>query len=285
MYAASAPLTALLVNGVHRWATCWKIERTDNVVYFLTDHDRPVTVDGDEYTPVASPSASARQKTEGLGRVMDVEVRGYIDTNVISDDDLRAGRFRGAKITEFVVDWRFPWAGKFQTLVYWIRETTFDRESWSAQCEGLLGRMKNKVGQVLNRTCRHTLGDSGCGVNLGPLTVVAAVNAIVDDRVEFSTTGLSEPDGYYDGGLLTWGTGSNSNIPCEVKSYKVTGGVIRLQLLTPFTVNPGDGFTLIPGCDKNLTTCKDKFNNVVNFGGFPTLVGVDKQFSTTGAPV
>jgi uncharacterized phage protein (TIGR02218 family) len=286
MYNAPAPLTALLVHGVHRWATCWFIERTDAVTYGFTNHDRPLVVDGYTYTPFASPEASAVQKTEGLGRVQDTEIRGFIDSNFITEDDLRTGKYRGAKVIEFVVDWRFPWAGKFQTLVYWIRETTFDNESWTAQCEGLLGRMRGKVGQVLNRTCGHTLGDSKCQVAVISLATTGNVDSIVESRVGFTATlGVPQPDGYFDAGVITWTSGANSGIDCEVKSYKLANGTFALQLKTPYAIVVGDDFNIIPGCDKNLSTCREKYSNVVNFGGFPTLVGVDKQFATTGAPV
>jgi hypothetical protein len=33
--------------------------------------------------------------------------------------------------------------------------------------------------------------------------------------------------------------------------------------------NTGDTFTAYPGCDKTQNTCTSKFNNLVNFGGFP----------------
>jgi len=37
----------------------------------------------------------------------------------------------------------------------------------------------------------------------------------------------------------------------------------------------GDAYSLIPGCDKLLTTCRDKFSNVDNFRGEPHLPGMD----------
>jgi len=40
-------------------------------------------------------------------------------------------------------------------------------------------------------------------------------------------------------------------------------------------VQVGDTFTIAPGCDKNVTTCKNKFSNVVNFHGEPYLPGRD----------
>jgi hypothetical protein len=35
------------------------------------------------------------------------------------------------------------------------------------------------------------------------------------------------------------------------------------------------------GCDRTIDTCKKKFNNVINFGGFPGIIGTDKL---TGPP-
>jgi uncharacterized phage protein (TIGR02218 family) len=37
--------------------------------------------------------------------------------------------------------------------------------------------------------------------------------------------------------------------------------------------NAGDGVTLYPGCDKTIDTCKNKFNNNLNFQGEPHFAG------------
>jgi uncharacterized phage protein (TIGR02218 family) len=283
MIDAPAPVVSLLVNGVHRLCTCWKIERTDSVVFRFTDHNEPITFDGEVYSPSFSPIASAKQRTDGIDRAMNVEVRGCIASSNITDDDLRAGKFRGAKITEIVVDWKYPWSGLFQKHVYWIRETTSDRESWTAQCEGLLGRLQGKVGQVLNRTCRHRLGDAKCQYNVAAVEEFVAVDGSTN-RYTFTAT-LAQSGTYYDGGKLTWDTGDNAGVVCEVKSYDSLTQTVTLQISAPFDIVAGDAFTVQPGCDGNLSTCRQKFNNVVNFGGFPNLVSVDRQFATPGAPV
>ena len=36
-----------------------------------------------------------------------------------------------------------------------------------------------------------------------------------------------------------------------------------------------DAFTVTAGCDKSFRTCKAKFDNAVNFRGFPHVPGVD----------
>jgi len=36
-----------------------------------------------------------------------------------------------------------------------------------------------------------------------------------------------------------------------------------------YPIEPGDAFAIHPGCDKRLTTCSDRFANVLNFRGEP----------------
>lgn len=38
---------------------------------------------------------------------------------------------------------------------------------------------------------------------------------------------------------------------------------------TPFDIVLGDRAIVLVGCDGLIGTCRDKFNNVVNFGGDP----------------
>jgi hypothetical protein len=42
-----------------------------------------------------------------------------------------------------------------------------------------------------------------------------------------------------------------------------------LSLPMPNTMAVGDTFNIIAGCNKLKRTCIDKFNNIVNFRGFP----------------
>jgi uncharacterized phage protein (TIGR02218 family) len=42
-------------------------------------------------------------------------------------------------------------------------------------------------------------------------------------------------------------------------------------------------FTIYAGCDKRLATCRAKFDNVINFRGFPHMPGNDALRSGPGA--
>lgn len=273
----------LLVLSNARFATLWTVERADGVVLRFTDHDRPLVKDGQTFSPGAGVAPTARQRTEGL-EPQNIEVRGALDSAAITEEDLRAGRYRAAKVTEQLVDWEYPWAGEFSSSTYYVEDTTFDGEQWNAKLVGLKRLLNRTVGDVYSRGCRwRLLGDADCTVNLTPLTQSSTVGVVVTSRRRF-TSGATAADGYFELGSLTFTSGLNSGLSFEVGTSLATGE-IELLLPTPFDIVAGDGFSVSPGCDRTIGTCKDKFNNLANFGGFPDIVGTDAAYATPNVKV
>ena len=57
-------------------------------------------------------------------------------------------------------------------------------------------------------------------------------------------------------------------------------GPVTINTVIDFTEFPFEGtFTVTAGCDKTYPTCRDRFANVVNFGGFPHMPGNDFALS------
>ncbi|UTC29886.1 hypothetical protein BAJUN_02800 [Bajunvirus bajun] len=112
-------------------------------------------------------------------------------------------------------------------------------------------------------------------------TRTATVEAPAVDNRSFLAEGITQPPGYYDGGLLTWETGSNAGHSQEVKSWK-GGSVVFFQ--RPYhAMRSGDRYTIRPGCDKRRTTCVEKFSNILNFRGEPDVPGQDEYYKTPNA--
>lgn len=278
------PLQSLTIGGVHRFATCFEITRTDATVFRFTDHDVPLVVDGETYSPAGGPAASARESEEGL-TPQNLEAFGFLDDDSITANDLIAGRFRAATVIEFTVDWMYPWLGKYDERHYDVRETVHSAETWRAECEGLRTRLRQIVGWTYELDCRwRKLGDENCTVNLAALTVTAEVVGITTSRKVFTTTiPTGNEDNYYEDGELTWTSGLNAGLVSEVKSYVEEDGLLTLYLATPFDIAATDEFTLTPGCDRQFETCKNKFDNVLNFGGHPDIPGNDDLHTTPDA--
>lgn len=108
--------------------------------------------------------------------------------------------------------------------------------------------------------CNRVLYDAKCGVSQSSFDHTGEV--LVVDGNTLTVDGLDgQPDGYWTGGFVQYGT----NDWRMVLSH--TGNDI--VLLMPFPANvDGKNVTVFAGCDHTLATCKSKFNNVANFGGF-----------------
>jgi uncharacterized phage protein (TIGR02218 family) len=96
----------------------------------------------------------------------------------------------------------------------------------------------------------------------------------------FRTGGLSGyAAGWFTGGRLTWLSGANAGLFCEVRGHARPGplapATLDLWQPLPEPIAPGDAFAVAAGCDKTVTTCGAKFDNAVNFRGFPHMPGND----------
>lgn len=113
-------------------------------------------------------------------------------------------------------------------------------------------------------TCLHTLYDSGCTLvkaSFGTSGVVAAGST-------FSQINWSGANANFAQGTISFSSGVNAGVTATVGS--ALAGV-ALNLINPLQSAPaaGDAFTVYFGCDHTEGTCQAKFNNLVNFRGFP----------------
>lgn len=268
--------------NTHHLATLWKIARTDSVTLYFTDHNTKLVYDGDTYDPAGGFDASARQKQDRL-QPSNFEVQGILSSSRIDFDDLDTGRYDEAEVTEYLVDWRYPFAGPFLYRRYWIVETNWSGDRFEARVEGMARWLRPPIGEIYDRQCRYNLGEARCTVNLGTWTFAASVTSISfpgsDDRRIFWST-LVFADGSFDYGTVQWATGNNAGLVSEVKHSSANFGLVELYLDTPYVIQVGDTFTITVGCYKTKAWCTGIFANYANFGGFPFIPGATEAFKT-----
>ena len=277
-------LLSRLDSNLHKFATVWRITRRDGFEIRVTDHNARLRVNNQNYVPVGAFSASAHQKLAGL-KERGQEVRGAIATGLITHEDLKSGKYREAKIEEMLVDWEFPNYGPFYTNVYWVLSLRFDTEVWIAEIAGSSSWLRKPVGRNYTRYCRYNLFDyapeaafdqpPGCRLVRGDFKVPGSVGSVAVFRSKFTwTAGGFFDDHWFKDGHLEWLTGNNMGIVSEIQGFESDEFDLYLPLNADIQV--GDTFDAYPGCDKTLTDCRDKFDNVVNFGGFPFIPGTDR---------
>jgi uncharacterized phage protein (TIGR02218 family) len=117
---------------------------------------------------------------------------------------------------------------------------------------------------IYQPTCLHTLYDSGCTL----VKNAFGTNGTVGLGSTASTISWAGASTNFVQGSITFTSGVNAGATATVGAA-VAG--LSLTLLYPLESVParGDGFTVYFGCDHTPETCLAKFNNLINFRGFP----------------
>lgn len=124
------------------------------------------------------------------------------------------------------------------------------------------------INQVVQRPCRWIHYHDGCGLNLADFQVAGTATAIAD-RVLTVTEAASQADGYYSGGIVQYGAGMAMIISHTGADLTLLGILPGLE--DDITANGSASVSIAPGCDLSMGDCKDKFNNLLNHGGFPWI--------------
>lgn len=115
--------------------------------------------------------------------------------------------------------------------------------------------------------CIYTLGDVGCKVDLNRFKVLGQAAAFGTRSIVKSN--LTFNNGYLSQGSIKFTSGANTNVTRSIRSN--TGGTISVVL--PFQAVPeaGDTFEVLPACDKSMNCCRNRFDNLSNFRGYPFI--------------
>lgn len=269
--------------GATMHCLCWKLTRIDTTVMGFTDHDNDVVFDSVTFAAATGLNASAISNTTNLN-VDDMDTIGALTAASITEADIQKKLYDDAFIQVYRVD--FTNVTKrveiFTGFLGNVQRGTID---FKAEVRSLSTVLNQGQGQVYQKTCNVDLFSAKCGVltsddpdfEKGGVAVAA-----VHSRRLFTVTAAAitgQPTDWFTGGKLTWTSGTNSGFISEVKSslLQVGGSEAWIDLweAMPNDIDVADEFTITTGCNKSIEICKSKFDNVVNFRGFPRIPGTD----------
>lgn len=282
----TVPLTLQqhLDTGATTLAWCWRITREDGVVLGFTEHDRTLTFDGTDFEPETGLEPSEiRQGTDLAVDAQDAQ--GVLDSERITETDILDGRWDDATVEAWLVNWADP-AERVLMRRGSIGRISRGKAAFIAEVRGLAHVIDQTVGRVYQATCDATLGDARCGVDLeaSEHKGTGAVTSVLRSRA-FTASGLGGfAAGHFDFGFVVWTSGASAGRRAEVMRHTLEDGVATITLAED-PVRPvaqSDGFVIRAGCDKSSATCAAKFDNMVNFRGFPHIPGNDSLFRHPG---
>jgi uncharacterized phage protein (TIGR02218 family) len=281
MKTFSPALAEHLASGATTLCTCWRITRADGVALGFTDHDRTIEFDGLECEPATGLDASEAVAHAGL-QVGGLEVTGALSSDRINETDLKAGLYDNVRVETWLVNWSDP-SERHRMRIGSIGEVKRDENAFVAEIRSLSHALDQENGRLFRATCDADLGDARCGIDLNSAEWTASASVIETDgfgRLKAIVPGV-RPTGFFDAGSLTFTSGAHLGRRSEVLRHVRIAGEDHFELWQPMVeaIAPGDSFSVSAGCDKRFATCHDRFDNIVNFRGFPHMPGNDFALS------
>ncbi|CAN7644481.1 DUF2163 domain-containing protein [Rhizobium sp. LjRoot30] len=281
MRAIPAGLKAHLDSETTTVCHAWRVTRRDGTVLGFTEHDHDLVFADTLFAAATGFAASETQQAAGLSAEAS-DVSGGFSSAAIREEDLIDGRYDGARVEVFLVNWATP-AEHMLLRVQEIGEVTRTAGDFRAELRSFTHRLGRDQGRLFGRRCDATLGDGRCGVNLA-LSQYRGTGEIlaVVDATHLRVSGLSEfAAGFFRYGVLTFASGRHAGISVDIDGHAIEGSAVELVLWLPMARLPevGDTFAIVAGCDKAFSTCRMKFSNSLNFQGFPHIPGSDFAYS------
>lgn len=232
------------------------------VTYRLTSGDRDLVIDGNTYRK--SPVARGDLEVSATTAAQELEI-----TLPISHPIAQRYALGGVPPRTIVVTVRRKMLRSGASEVIW----TGDVVSMAVDKHLAKFLVPSRLGQAMvrrlptitaGRACPHVLYDSNCRAVRTSFRIQAQVISKDGPFVVVSTVG-GNPDQWFKFGEL-FHPSSNERMTI----FDQTGTTLTLQL--PIAeLQANDFVDLFAGCDHTFPTCTTKFNNLLNYGGFPSL--------------
>jgi uncharacterized phage protein (TIGR02218 family) len=257
----------------------WKITRRDGEVFAFTSLDSDFLWGGVVYQHCASLQDSASTNSSALGDTGSVTLTGLISSTEITDEALYGGLFDDAYVECWVVNWspNGDVGAPFRTAAGWTGKVTRNENSYEAEVLGPGTRLaQTALVKFYTPGCRWQFGDSHCNKNAPALAISGLVitSSLQRFAIFFEGQAIPSEPAIWNNGFVTFTSGQNENVNCQTETVDWAAGAISLWDLIPYAPQPGDTFTITPGCSKDVAGC-NTYSNFNNYGGFPDVPGPD----------
>ena len=238
---------------------------TNTTNYFYTSYSRSLTFGADLYLTTQVQRSRFENKTSENLKPVEIQISistAFIQEQAfqIPDKDVLAEVYR---VHTTAGTPQLIWTGKVSTITVKGRIATVRIPSIFQTA------LEQPVPSVFFQAqCNHKLFDARCALAANSFRVITSPNTVSGATVTVDSTD-GQPNGTFKAGeIVRVSDGERRLITDQI------GNVLTLNF--PFkNLNVGDSVELYYGCDRADTTCRDKFSNIINFGGFNTIPSVN----------
>ncbi|MGL4635979.1 MAG: DUF2163 domain-containing protein [Beijerinckiaceae bacterium] len=268
---------AALASGATTHCRCWKTIRRDGTVLGFTDHDRDFAFSGVTFRAQSGLEASEAEASLGLA-VGGAEIAGALMAEAITEADIASGLWDFTTVETWLVDWRDVTRRVLLDTGH-IGEIRREGARFTAEIRSLAHVFDQTQGRRYTAQCDATLGDTRCGLDMSVSSrrfVVFVATVAGQSSFSFASS-VAFSTGIFNGGLVGSSGGAATPWEAPVMGHVRAGGYEQITLWAPPPVPlaVGQWLALTVGCDKQFSTCRDRFANTTRFQGFPHIPGND----------
>ena len=194
MKTIPAGLLAHYQNDTTSIATCWKVTLQGSPAQVLgfTDHDRDIVFSGVTYIARTGFMPTAYD-TQTKMAVDNLQAQGFIDSELITEQDLLNGVWDYAEIEIFQVNWKNLDNGREILIRGNLGNISLERNKFEAELRGLANAFTQTRNKMYQPLCRVQFGSTECGVDLNEYTETGTVTGISADGLTILDTSRTEP--------------------------------------------------------------------------------------------
>ena len=270
-------LSSALLSQNKTLCHAWAITKANGAVLGFTDHDLQLSFEGVLFKPSGGFSAAALQQTTGLA-IDNSEVVGAITDDAIRNDEIEAGIFDGAEVKVWLVNWENT-AQRHLEFSGSIGEIQRKGSLFQAELRGQTAALNRPMGRVYQAPCTAVLGDKACRFKLKTAGFhhICEIETVEDNRIlRFENLSIFEPGWFIKGKVIvTSGAAKGQVLLIKSDAFDGQNRIVELWETVRAPLQAGDKIELFSGCDKDFKTCRLKFNNALNFRGFPDIPSED----------
>lgn len=227
-------------------------------VYTYTSGNRPITYNSEVYRPV--PMQRSEIKLGDVTERNELKVTMPISVKLVRDygfdippPELTLSIFRVHGVSGAIQPW-------FRGSVVSI---TMEGNKASVAIPSIFSAyMSSEFPNIMYQSqCNWPLYSPGCGVNRDDYRLDTVINAIIDETKIVVEDAADYANGWFKAGEI---------VTAQERRLIVEHSGSQLTLNYPFrSMTQGMNVTAYAGCDHSIQTCHEKFDNLVNFFGFP----------------
>jgi hypothetical protein len=162
MKTISSGMSSHLSSEVTTLCTCWKIVRQDGTVFGFTDHDMDLTFLGVPYESETGYNRTAIRSDASFS-VDNLDVTGFLESDRISENDLRNGLFDFANVYIFALNWADLTMADIKLRRGWFGEVTLNQNGmFETEIRGLHQALAVGFMESYQPECRADFCDSRC---------------------------------------------------------------------------------------------------------------------------